>query len=73
VLFRPLPFRDPGRLVTVLENKPAQNLEWLYVTQISFVEWQRRQTSFENVSAFHGCGFRMPGDGEPQFLRGSCV
>ena len=73
VLFRPLPFRDPSRLVTVLENKPAQNLDWLYVTQISFVQWQRRQTSFESISAFHGCGFRMTGDGEPQFLRGSCV
>ena len=73
VLFRALPFSDPSRLVTVLENKPAQNLEWLYVTQISFVEWQRRQTAFENLAAFHGCGFRMPGDGEPRFLSGSCV
>src|SRR5205823_12097226 len=71
VLFRPLPFRDPARLVTVLEAKPAQNLDWLYVTQISFVEWQRRTTSFENLAAYHNCGYRLAEEGEVKILPGS--
>ncbi len=73
VMFRPLPFREPGRIMTVLENKPAQNLDWLYATQISFVEWQRRAKVFESIAAYNGCGFRLPDAGEPRFLRGSCV
>ncbi|HYL93669.1 MAG TPA: ABC transporter permease, partial [Alphaproteobacteria bacterium] len=73
VLFRPLPFRDPSKLVTVLESKASQHLEWLFVTQISYVEWTRRQTAFESMAAYHGCGYRMPGDGEPHLLQGACV
>src|SRR5882672_8562544 len=41
VILRPLPFRDPSRLVTVLETKATQGLDWLYVTPNNFVEWQR--------------------------------
>ena len=73
VLFRPLPFRDPARLVTVLEAKPSQNLDWLFATQISFVEWQRRSTSFESLAAYHGCGYRLAEEGEVKVLPGSCV
>src|SRR5882724_6564811 len=73
ILFRPLPFRDPARLVTVLEKKASQHLDWLYATQISYVEWQRRSTTFDSISSYHGCGYRMPGEGEPHLLQGSCV
>ena len=73
ILFRPLPFKDPSRLVTVLETKPSQNLEWLYATQISFVEWQKRVTAFENLAAYHDCAFRLPAEGESHFLQGECV
>jgi putative ABC transport system permease protein len=73
VLFRPLPFPEPDRLVSVLENKPAQHLEWLYATQISFVEWKRRQTAFSSIAAYHGCGYRLPGQGEAHLLPGECV
>jgi putative ABC transport system permease protein len=73
ILFRPLPFRDPDRLMSVLENKAAQHLEWLYATQISYVEWKRRQTVFSSIAAVHGCGFRMPGEGQPHLLPGTCV
>ena len=43
VLLRPLPFREPARLVTVLETKASQGLDWLYVTGANYVEWQHRQ------------------------------
>ena len=73
VLFRPLPFKDPARLVAVLETKASQNLQWLWATQISFVEWQRRATAFESIAAYHGCGFQLPAEGEPHFLPGECI
>ncbi|HEY6250298.1 MAG TPA: ABC transporter permease, partial [Candidatus Angelobacter sp.] len=73
VLFRPLPFKDPARLVTVLETNASEHLEWLWTTQISFVEWQRRAPVFESIAAYRECGFQLVAEGEPHFLQGECV
>ncbi len=73
VLLRPLPFREPARLVTVLETKASQGLDWLYVTGANYVEWQHRQDVFETMAVSSGCGYRLPDDTEPRLLFGSCV
>ena len=73
VLLRPLPFRDPGRLVSVLENKPTQNLDWLAVTPLNFSEWQKRANAFEDLAAMNGCTFRLASQDEPHLLDGSCA
>jgi putative ABC transport system permease protein len=73
VIIRPLPFRDPEKLVTVLETKASQNLDWLYVTGLNFTEWQRRTDKFEQLAALQGCGFRLAQQGEPQLISGNCV
>ncbi len=73
VIIRPLPFRDPSRLVTVLETKASQNLDWLFVTGITFTQWQQRADKFEQLAALQGCGFRLAKDGEPQAVSGNCV
>jgi len=73
VILRPLPFRDPARLVTVLETKATQGLDWLYVTPNNFVEWQRRSNVFEGLAAYQGCGYRLAQEGEPRLVPGTCV
>jgi predicted permease len=73
VILRPLPFRDPSRLVTVLETKASQGLDWLYVTPNNFIEWQRRANVFESMAAFQGCGYRLAQEGEPRLVPGNCV
>ncbi len=73
VIIQPLPFKDPSRLVTVLETKASQNLDWLYVTGNNFVQWQERTNSFEHLAAMQQCSYRMAKDGEPQLLNGNCV
>ena len=73
VIIQPLPFRDPSRLVTVLETKASQNLDWLFVTGNNFVQWQERTNSFENLAGMQGCGYRLAQEGEPQLLNGNCV
>lgn len=73
VLLRPLPFRDPARLVTVLETKATQHLDWLYVTGVNFVEWQRRQQSFEALAASYGCDYRLPDATEVRMVHGTCT
>jgi len=73
VIIRPLPFRDPARIVTVLETKATQNLDWLYVTPNNFKEWQRRANVFESLAAYQGCGYRLAQEGEPRLLNGNCA
>jgi putative ABC transport system permease protein len=73
VIIQPLPFREPSRLVTVLETKASQNLDWLFVTGNNFVQWQERTDSFEQLAGLLGCGYRVAQDGEPQMIAGNCV
>jgi Acidobacterial duplicated orphan permease len=73
VIIQPLPFRDPSTLVTVLETKSSQNLDWLFVTGNNFVQWQRRTDSFTHLAGMQGCGYRLAQEGEPQLIGGNCV
>src|SRR5260370_41492387 len=49
VLLKPLPFRDPARLLVIWEKNPAQNKFRLFVSQGNFREWQQSQ-SFDGMS-----------------------
>ena len=49
VLLRPLPFRDPARLVQIWETHPA--LPQLQVTYPDFQDWQKQSRSYEQIAA----------------------
>jgi putative ABC transport system permease protein len=51
VLFKPLPFREPDRLVVVWEKNPAQNKFRLFAAVANFREWCRQSRSFEAMAA----------------------
>jgi predicted permease len=73
LVLEPLPFRDPSRLVTVLESNKGEGLDWLYVAPSNFLEWQRRSNAFESMAGFYGCAYRLAEEGAPQLLNGRCV
>jgi len=52
VMWRPLPFREPDRLVWINEQNVRQPSRTRGVTAANFVEWRRRAKSFENLAAF---------------------
>ena len=52
MLFRPLPYPDPGRLVAIV----ASGARGGWVPEIDFVEARRRHTGFEGVADFSGPG-----------------
>jgi predicted permease len=67
LLLRPLPLRDPGRLVSIL------NAEWS--TQVEqFVDLRQRNRSFSDLAGWfggYGAGdWQMTGTGEPERLTG---
>ena len=65
VLLRPLPFRDPSRLVIVAEKSPFPTISTSYQ---NFVDWRDQSRSFESMEATRGTGLSLTGAGEPELL-----
>src|SRR6267142_191115 len=69
VVLKPLPYRDPDRLVLVaLYNRALK-----YPTSLSypdFLDWQRSSRSFEQIAAFREQGFDLTSPGAPERVDG---
>jgi putative ABC transport system permease protein len=63
VLLRPLPYRDPARLILLVERTsqfPTQTTSWQ-----NYVDWRDQSRSFETVGAMRNLTMTLSGDGEP--------
>src|ERR1051325_4654567 len=69
VLLRPLPYKDPDRLMMIRETKLPQFPEFS-VSPGNFLDWQKQQTVFERLVAIQNSAFNLVGDGEPERLQG---
>ncbi len=72
VLLRPLPFKEPDRLVTIRETKLPQFPEFS-VSPGNFLDWKQQNTVFERLVAYTGTPFNLVGAGDPEQLRGMKV
>ena len=73
ILLRSLPFKEPSRLVTVLDTKPSKGVDWLYVSPNRFEEWVRRNTTLDQIAAAENCFFKLESHGAPILLQGGCA
>jgi len=64
VLLRPLPFRDPDRLVLISEHANAFPI--LSPSYQNFRDWQTQITSFEEFGAARSLNVTLTGHGEPE-------
>jgi putative ABC transport system permease protein len=72
VLLRPLPYRDPSRLVVVsLLNQKTQ--ETFPLCDADFLDWRAQNQAFTDVSAFSGNRFNLTGAGVPEQVMGDVV
>jgi len=75
VVLRPLPFRDPDRLVHLFEshipNPPDDNV--LYVRPGNNHDWKRQNRVFSSVTAFANRRITLTGAGEAELLWGHVV
>jgi putative ABC transport system permease protein len=65
VLLRPLPFRDPGRLVIVAEKSQYPFISTSYQ---NWMDWRDQNRSFESLEATRSATIALTGAGEPERL-----
>jgi putative ABC transport system permease protein len=73
VLLRPLPYREPERLVRLWHNKPAIGMKQMPVSGGNVATLRERAESFENVAAFSQTSSVITGDREPVQVQGARV
>jgi predicted permease len=73
VLLKPLPFREPERLVWI-ENNGGGGLSGITTRVDTFLGWREQNRSFESLSAYFAFfdygRLTLTGSGEPERLRG---
>jgi putative ABC transport system permease protein len=74
VMLRPLPFREPERLVQVAEKNDTLNLPTFTASALNFLSW-REQTpkSFERIAAIGFTSYTLTGSGEPEQITGNRI
>src|SRR3712207_4460025 len=70
VFLRPLPYRDPARLVRLSSTAEAQNLTRVGFSYPRFLEVQQRQQVFSQLALSAGNAFTLTGRGDPEQLVG---
>src|SRR3989440_11395564 len=70
VLLRPLPFKDPERLVCLWENNLKIGLEQSIASPPDFVDWRQQSQAFEQLSGWRTWFYRLSGSGEPEQVWG---
>src|SRR5580765_1440366 len=74
VVLRPLPYRDPDRLVNLWSTAPRRGLPRAYVGMANVYDWKARNLVFEDIAALRAvANFNLTGQGEPERLNGSRV
>jgi putative ABC transport system permease protein len=73
VLLRPLPFDQPDKIMQVWSTNTEESQSKLVVAVPDFLDWQQRNSSFEQLSAYALTSFILTGTGEPERIRGAKV
>jgi putative ABC transport system permease protein len=70
VLLRPLPFREPGRVVLIEDMIKKISPSGMPVTPSDLTEYQRSSKVFESVAGYTMASMDLTGVGSPEHLEG---
>src|SRR5215813_1081754 len=73
VLLRPLPLKDPSRLVAIWEHTPTLGIAQNQMAPANFFDLRKQNQAFEDVGAFSELSLNLSGAGEPERLEGQLV
>jgi putative ABC transport system permease protein len=73
VVLRPLPYREPERLVRLWQNKSIAGVSGIPVSEGNVNEWRKNAQSFETVAVFYSTVSVITGEAEPEQIPGARV
>jgi putative ABC transport system permease protein len=75
VILRPLPFREPDRLIALFDNFPKQNLTRINISVPEFADYQKEAKSLEKLSAYvsFNANLAAADNREPERLQGLAI
>ena len=68
ILLRPLPFRDPDRIVRLIQASPKLGLPTWGVSQAGYAAYREQNRSFESIAIYTTTATNLTGAGEPERL-----
>ncbi|HEX8128492.1 MAG TPA: ABC transporter permease [Pyrinomonadaceae bacterium] len=73
VLFRPLPYNDPNRIVMIWENNPRLKLgvDKLPASPADFLDWREQNKVFQDMAAFSTFSFSLTDGNVPEKIDGA--
>ena len=72
-LLRPLPYRQPDRLVSLGENRRESECCAFTSSYPDYLDWKRSAKSFESLAGFSPDPFTLTGAGDPKMIFGAMV
>jgi putative ABC transport system permease protein len=72
VILRPLPYRDPARLVRLYSTSPARGEYDEVVGAADYLDWKEQARSFEAISALRRIDYNLVGTEFPLQVSGIC-
>jgi len=73
VVLRPLPYREPDRLVVVWDNLVRHGLKDIVASALEYTEFRDRNHVFERMAAYDTKGFNITGVAAPERVEGAVV
>ena len=71
VLFQPLPYEDPDRLVLLTNSIPTAGVKAFPLSPPEFNEYRNQSQAFAQVAAYQSRSINLTGGNEPERLRGN--
>jgi putative ABC transport system permease protein len=65
LLFRPLPFGDPSRVVFLYGVNRPRGIDRARTSLPDFLDWRANSTAFAQMAAFGGSAYTLTGEGDP--------
>jgi len=72
-MLRPLPFKDPDRLLLVFERNDKLNAPLYNVSVLNFLDWRAQTQSFDLAAVNPNNNYILTGTGDPEQLTGNRI